>query len=223
MESKPQLSSTSYYNAIAKGYNALYEQEQVEKLLLIMEYLPTILLSYYNSKKRKAITILDIGCGTGISSRIGLMLQQQNIKVGKIIGIDPAKELLKQNPFPNIVGSAEALPFQDEEFDMVISLTAAQNFSDIHQALLETNRVLKPNGIVVCSILKKSKKKDLFKRIAEKLFTKQGWLEHAKDLIFLGKKSKNSKEPIHQPLKKRKNIKGIKTKKQVLLLYPVAF
>ena len=76
------------YSKLAPGYAALYGQEQLEKLALAKSML----------EPKEYETILDIGCGTGISSKLP----------GKITGIDTDPNMLKQNPLTNkMLGQAE--------------------------------------------------------------------------------------------------------------------
>lgn len=63
------------YDLIAGGYNELYGEEQLNKLSIIKK----------NIKISKKTKILDVGCGTGISSNFGCF----------IIGIDPSFRLLE--------------------------------------------------------------------------------------------------------------------------------
>src|SRR3989344_1674223 len=48
-----------YYGSISKGYNELYKDEQLNKLTIIRN----------NIKLNKTAKMLDVGCGTGISSQ----------------------------------------------------------------------------------------------------------------------------------------------------------
>ncbi len=65
-----------YYNQISKSYKELYGEEQKKKMQIISKYLP---------KHPKPKSILDIGCGSGISTP-----KNQ-------IGIDPSEDLIKQH------------------------------------------------------------------------------------------------------------------------------
>jgi SAM-dependent methyltransferase len=95
---------------------------------------------------RRGATILDVGCGTGIASA-------PFVANGfPVTGLDSSEAMLKKakerNPQATFVrGEAEALPFPNERFDVVIS---AQTFHwlDRARALDEADRVLRPGGMI---------------------------------------------------------------------------
>ncbi|MFT4312282.1 MAG: class I SAM-dependent methyltransferase [Candidatus Woesearchaeota archaeon] len=125
------IKDSSYYDALAPGYDALYGQEQQQKLQESVSFLEQISLP-------KNATVLDVGCGTGISTRFYSQLGYS------CTGIDPSKKLLEQNADPHIqllCGHAEELAFENESFDLIISFSAIQNFSDVKKGLQEMNRV----------------------------------------------------------------------------------
>lgn len=152
----------AYYDAISKGYNKLYKEEQLKKLAIIKN----------NVKISKNTKILDIGCGTGVSSQFNC----------KVVGIDPSMGLIKQNKCPKVLGIAELLPFKDNSFDYVISVTAIHNFEDIKKAVKEIKRVC--NGKFVFTVLRKSGKFDFIKKLIEKNFKVEKELEEEKDAIL---------------------------------------
>jgi len=122
----------SYYNEISSGYNRLYKDEQVHKLQTIWQ-IGNAMQLFENIK-----TILDVGCGTGISSDFFTE------KGFNVTGIDPAEKLLEQNTAHISTlcqAYAENIPFKDNAFDVVISVTAIQNFTDIQKGLDEIKRV----------------------------------------------------------------------------------
>jgi len=82
-----------------------------------------------------------------------------------------------------MVAEAEDLPFEDSSFDIVISLTAAQNFRDIEKALSEIKRVGKEKFVL--SILKKSSKAQEFEKLVKQFFPKIRRVDEEKDLIFI--------------------------------------
>jgi len=149
------------YTNIAKGYDELYSEEQLKKLKLIKSLLTL----------KKEYKLLDVGCGTGISTYYFDC---------DVIGIDPCNELIEQNPEKLILGKAEDLPFDDNTFDIVVSVTAVHNFDDIEKGISEMKRVLKEKGQLVISVMKKSEKLNKIKELLKDFKS----LEEEKDIIF---------------------------------------
>ena len=164
----------TYYDGIAGSYKELYGEEQINKLNIIKK----------NIKISKSTKILDVGCGTGISSGFKCF----------IVGVDPSSESLRQNKSIRVMSIAEALPFKDNIFDYVISITAIHNFTDIRKSIEEMLRVGKHNFVL--TVLKKSKKFDSIKRLIEKKFMIDKMMEEDKDVIFFCHKTVNYKPTI---------------------------
>lgn len=152
----------NYYNQISKGYNELHKEEQLKKLSIIKN----------NIKIKNHNLLLDVGCGTGISSDFNC----------KVIGIDQSIELLKQNNKNKILAKAENIPFKNNIFDFVISVTSIHNFKDIEKSLEEIKRVGKNNFIF--SIFKKSKNINKIKNLIKKHFKIKKIIEDDKDFLF---------------------------------------
>jgi len=151
------------YSNIAKGYDELYSGEQLKKLKLIKSLLTL----------KKDQRLLDVGCGTGIST----YYFENDCDV---IGIDPCKELIEQNPKRLRIGNAENLPFEDNTFNIVISVTAIHNFDDIEKGISEMKRVLKDKGQLIISVMKKSEKLNKIKQLLKDFKS----VEEEKDIIF---------------------------------------
>jgi arsenite methyltransferase len=98
-------------------------------------------------------TVLDIGCGGGVDTFIAATMVGPT---GRAVGIDTVPEMLKraernlqETPLSNVTfheAPAEALPFPDESFDVIISNGVFNLIPDKSRALREAFRVLKPNG-----------------------------------------------------------------------------
>jgi ubiquinone/menaquinone biosynthesis C-methylase UbiE len=153
----------TYYDQISKSYNELYWEEQLSKIKVIKK----------NFELNPTDLLLDVGCGTGISSMLNC----------RVIGIDPSIELLKQADIVKIQAVAEHIPFKDKSFDYAISLTAVHNFQDIEKALKEIRRVTKNH--VIITVLKKSEKLEKIESLIKQLFKIKKIIIEDKDIIFV--------------------------------------
>jgi ubiquinone/menaquinone biosynthesis C-methylase UbiE len=100
-------------------------------------------------------TVLEVGCGTGVLDR---WLARHTGRANHIVGIDisryvlrEATALARQEGLEGVVefreGSAEALPFPENSFDVVMSSTVIQRVN-ADRMLREMVRVTKPGGRV---------------------------------------------------------------------------
>jgi ubiquinone/menaquinone biosynthesis C-methylase UbiE len=173
---KPPL---TYYDQIAEGYEELHGKEQKKKLALIKE----VLKKDYPNYCRKGLKLLDVACGTGVTSNF-LEFEFE------ITGLDPAQKLLDKCTLPitKVKAVAEDMPLQDKQFDIVISVTALQNFYDLKKGLQEIKRVGKEDALFMLTFLKRSPKNQEITSIIQELFTVEQQVEEDKDLLFFCKK-----------------------------------
>lgn len=94
--------------------------------------------------------ILDLGCNTGYGSEI--LFQ----KAKKVVGVDVSEKAIstakKQYGILGIdfqLIDGKQLPFEDNEFDMVISCQVIEHIIDYNVYFNELRRVLSPSGIVI--------------------------------------------------------------------------
>ena len=97
--------------------------------------------------------VLDMGCGAGHASFVAAG------KVAAVTAYDLSEQMLNvvkqaaaDKGLKNIStcqGYAEALPFADASFEVVISRYSAHHWHDVGQALREVKRVLKPGGLFI--------------------------------------------------------------------------
>jgi SAM-dependent methyltransferase len=98
--------------------------------------------------------VLDVGCGTGvlareIAGRVG--------PEGRVTGLDlnPGMLMVAERVYPGIdwqQGDAGELPFEDGEFDAVVSQFSLMYFPDRERALREMWRVLTPGGRLAVAV-----------------------------------------------------------------------
>lgn len=95
-------------------------------------------------------TLLDVGCGTGV----GLRCASKLLKTKQAIGMDLVpqfaksanKEFYREGRRHFISGDAEALPFQDNSFDIITNLESSHLYPNLEHFYKEVFRVLKPGG-----------------------------------------------------------------------------
>lgn len=99
----------------------------------------------------KSSRALDVACGPGI------VVEVLARDAGEVIGCDITPEMLSRAQkrcagLSNVrfqIGRAEALPFDDGSFDVVVSRSALHHFIEPAATLKEMARVMKPGGRMV--------------------------------------------------------------------------
>ncbi len=166
------MDSGKFYDEIADGYDELHMGEQLRKMTAIIaamgEYIP-----------KKPEKLLDVGCGSGISTSVWSC---------DCTGIDPSDNLIavakKNHPKLRFyVGRAEELPFPDKSFDVVICITAVHNFHDIRRGIEEMKRVGKDRFVI--TVLRKSNKIEEIEKLIILNFKVKKIVMEDKDLIFI--------------------------------------
>ena len=98
--------------------------------------------------------VLDVACGTGVAA---LAAAERVGPHGSVVGLDANPEMLavarrKASPIEWWEGRAEALPFENESFDRVVSQFGFMFFENPVEALREMRRVLRPEGRFVVAV-----------------------------------------------------------------------
>jgi len=109
--------------------------------------------------------VLEVGCGTGRN----LPLYPPR---GRLVGVDPhpqnvARARRRAPSRPLVQARAEALPFRDGAFEVVVSSLVLCSVDDPSRALAEIRRVLAPGGEL---------------RAMEHVRARRGWLARLQDL-----------------------------------------
>ena len=156
------------YNSSAEFYDKRYRAIQEEKYHIILE-------NYDLIEKR----ILDIGCGTGLLFEYILNSKENhNLQKSKFIAIDISwkmllkfkKKLLKLKNKPNVLfvlSDIENLPFRNNSFNLIFSLTSFQNLPSILDGIRESLRVSTNDSTFKFSILRKKLNLDQVKTLLE--------------------------------------------------------
>lgn len=101
------------------------------------------------TKGKLRLKILNIGCGTG--GTIPLLQQ-----FGKVVNVDNSPQVtkyLKQNGIKDVVlVDGLKLPFNNNDFDIVVSFDVLEHIKEEDAALKEWQRVLKPGGSLFITV-----------------------------------------------------------------------
>jgi ubiquinone/menaquinone biosynthesis C-methylase UbiE len=135
VERKRELSRL--YTETVDVYDRRYREIQLEKYRFARHYLVPC--------KR----MLEVGCG------MGFYLGELEKLAEMVVGVDLSEGMLRRAKGILVLADAEFLPFKDEVFDQVLSITALQNFPNPLAALREMWRVMCKGGRMVLSSLRK--------------------------------------------------------------------
>jgi ubiquinone/menaquinone biosynthesis C-methylase UbiE len=97
--------------------------------------------------------VLEVGFGPGVA----IELLAGAASVGKVVGIDPSKEMVEQASARNAAaigtgtvdlrqGSVASMPFEDDSFDTALAINSMQVWPDKPAGLREIRRVLTGGG-----------------------------------------------------------------------------
>src|SRR5205807_809351 len=100
---------------------------------------------------RRGLRALDVGCGAGMTA----VRLSRRAEVREVVGLDLSPEALARarrcHEHPLVRGSALALPFPDNEFDIMTCFDVFQHLPEgcERRASAELCRVLRPGGIAL--------------------------------------------------------------------------
>ena len=134
-----------HYDCIASEYDGC--DQGLDLFLARLKHIPS------------TAAILDIGCGTGnLTLRLPEVGSPERV-VGVDISegvLDIAREHARERQLRNfefLRGCACSLPFEDEDFDVVVSNNVFQLIPDQRKAFAEAVRVLRPSGRLLMKIV----------------------------------------------------------------------
>jgi len=112
-------------------------------------------LAYKYSASKSLDKIVDVACGTGDMMEFWRnRAQRSNITIGEIVGVDPSVGMVdvareKYPKFNYHISRATQIPLEDASADILSITYGIRNVVEREAALLEFNRVLKKDGLVV--------------------------------------------------------------------------
>jgi ubiquinone/menaquinone biosynthesis C-methylase UbiE len=159
MNPKKKREIIGKYDSTAHFYDNRYSNIQREKF--------NIMFADFSLEDK---FLLDAGCGTGLFHDFLLEhLLLNSEKQYRLLGVDiswnmlntflmklKTNEKLVKNHVSLVLSDLENLPFREDVFHAIISLTSLQNLPNIYNGIEESFRVTRNNGDVRFSILKKT-------------------------------------------------------------------
>ncbi|MDJ0761735.1 MAG: class I SAM-dependent methyltransferase [Myxococcota bacterium] len=132
------IKTRDYYD----DFSNWYERERHHGYHAMLDNLEIGLLSTLAADRE----VLEVGAGTG------LIMAGVSPVAQRIVGLDISAGMLRGAQTRGLAvmqGSATDLPFDANAFDLVYSLKVLAHVPDIHRALREMARVLRPGGYLV--------------------------------------------------------------------------
>ncbi|MBX5492362.1 MAG: class I SAM-dependent methyltransferase [Chloroflexi bacterium] len=136
MAVRETVGTASADKAIRLGHPSyVWRRGQDRRLNLIRQHVPL-----------EGRRILDVGCG------LGMYVRQLRRFSDEVYGVDvdPDKIAAASETLPNLrVAPAEALPFPDEFFDVILLHEVIEHVDDDRQTIREAYRCLRPGGRMI--------------------------------------------------------------------------
>ena len=164
-----------WYDSIVESYDELYGAEQVSKV----KYIENLYKNLFGDKVWE--NGLDFGCGTGISTDFTKKYSKNTY------ACDISNEMLKiaKSKHRDVVflNCDDIDKKMENYFDLITSITVLQDVKNPEVVLSKIHKMLKENGLLVVSVLKK-KPISYWKPIIKKYFNIIWFDEEEKDYIF---------------------------------------
>jgi ubiquinone/menaquinone biosynthesis C-methylase UbiE len=135
-------SNRAYYDAFSEGYEARRGRNDPGGYHELLDELEADFVERFGA----GADVLEVGCGTGlVLSRI-----KKFAATAKGIDLSPGMlEKARERGLDVVEGSATALPFADESFDVTCSFKVLAHIPEIDRALSEMARVTRRGGTIV--------------------------------------------------------------------------
>ncbi len=130
-----------------------WEKHAVPRIIKFACSQPAVMKDRSEIVPRAQGEVLELGCGGGINLQF-----YDRSKVDRLTGLDPSAELLDYTrseakalgfQMDILDGIGEAMPFDDDSFDTVLTTFTLCSVQDGKQVLKEMRRVLKPGGKIL--------------------------------------------------------------------------
>jgi SAM-dependent methyltransferase len=153
-------SDTAELNGSAERWGPLWGARPADWALSEDQQTPTYKEALRHVALEREQRVLDIGCG------VGTFLRMVADRGARPFGLDASEALLdlarERLPTADLrLGDMEALPYDDDTFDLVTGFNAFFFANDIAVALREAGRVAKPGGPIVIQVWGPHERNDL--------------------------------------------------------------
>lgn len=145
------MAATDAVDTKAERWGRLWGERADEWALTEQQQLPTYEAALDRLGVGAGDRVLEVGCGSGVFLRAAVD------RGAAVTGVDSSERLVElargRAPEADIrVGDLQALPFDDDTFDVVAGFNAFFFASDMVAALREAGRVARPGGSVVIQV-----------------------------------------------------------------------
>jgi ubiquinone/menaquinone biosynthesis C-methylase UbiE len=150
-------SNRRYYDAFSARYEARRGNNDPGGYHELIDELETDFVRRFAENR----SVLEVGCGTG------LLLRRIAAFASATRGVDLSPGMLekaRERGLDVVEGSATALPFEDESFDVTCSFKVLAHVPEINTALEEMARVTRPGGHVIAEFYNPFSLRGLVKR-----------------------------------------------------------
>jgi SAM-dependent methyltransferase len=153
-------STTSQVGGSAERWGPLWGARPDDWALSEDQQTPTYEAALEHVELRPGQLVLDVGCG------VGAFLRMVSAAGAKAFGLDASAALLdlarRRVPHADLrVGEMEALPYEDNSFDLVTGFNSFFFANDIVAAIAEAGRVAKPGARIVIQVWGPHERNDL--------------------------------------------------------------
>ena len=151
------LANRDYYDAFSKRYEEHRGDQDPGGYHELLDELEADFVERFGANR----DVLEVGCGTG------LVLQRLTRFARTACGLDLSPGMLEKaraRGLHVVEGSATALPFEAESFDVTCSFKVLAHIPEVALALREMARVTRPGGVVIAEFYNPRSIRGLLKR-----------------------------------------------------------